>query len=131
MRFARPWLFLFALLLVGCAHASGGESSRSRANTLTREELRAGNFDNLDHAIRTLRPNWVRERPPSDYLGERPEHAQVFVDGAHRGDVTSLTAIQVDDVESVRYLRATEAASLLGMQADASPAIVVTTKRGP
>jgi len=130
MRPARPYLLLFALLLVGCAHTAATDSPRSRANTLTAAELQAGNYDDLHHAISTLRPNWVRERPPSDFIGVRPERAQVFVDGMHRGDVHSLATLPMNEIESVRYLSATEAASVIGPQADASPAILVTTKRG-
>ncbi len=131
MKLARLFILLFVALPVACGGHAGVQSPRPNLNVLSAEDLQASRHDNLYDAIRALRSNWVRERPPSDHLGAQPEVAQVFVDGMHRGDVEVLRQLHVGDVESVRYLSVTEAISTFGRLAQAGPAIVITSRRGP
>jgi hypothetical protein len=125
-----PFLLLLALAAAGCGAHAAAPHARGGLNVLTAEEMQGRDYSNLFEAIRILRGNWVRERPPSDYLGTTPERAQVFLGGQRVGDVEFLRTLNVGEVDSVRYLTFTEAATQFGHLAGASPAIVITLKRG-
>ena len=130
MNRARPFLPLLVALLVGCG-GSGVTHSRPNFSVLTAEEMQAGQYGSVYDAVLALRSNWLRERPPSDYLGEVPERAEVFQDGLRVGTAEYLRQLPVRDVEAVRYLTVAEAATEFGRQANAVPVIAITMKRGP
>jgi len=131
MNFIRSFPLFLLLLVGGCAGNAVTQAPRASANVLTAEELQAGVYETVFDAVSALRSNWLRERPPSDYTGDFPEVAQVFVDGLHLGDVSVLRQILPRDVAHLRYLTVTQAAATIGRLANANPVIQVTTRRGP
>jgi hypothetical protein len=88
-------------------------------------------YGDLYEALSTLRSGWVRGRPTIDVTGEALATPQVFVDGVHRGDIEYLRKIEVADVESVQYLYAAEAVTVLPQMRTPGPAVLVVLKRGP
>ena len=54
---------------------------------------------------------------------------QVYVDGTKRGSVEELRFITHDQIEEMRFLSATDAATRYGLS-NQSGAIEITTKRG-
>jgi hypothetical protein len=133
----QPRIVLF--LLVGFVMACGGggatagdqPAARGGGRVLTAQEMEGRGYGDLYEALSTLRAAWVRGRPTIDVTGEVLITPQVFVDGAHRGNIEYLRQIQTNDVESVRYLHAAEAATELPPTRTPGPAVLVVLKRGP
>ncbi|HEX8213124.1 MAG TPA: hypothetical protein VF584_23315 [Longimicrobium sp.] len=132
-------LRIVLLLLVGFVMGCGGGGAtagdqptpRSGGRVLTAQEMEGRGHGNLYEAVSTLRSAWVRGRPTTDVTGEVLATPQVFVDGVYRGDIEYLRQIQANDVESVQYLHAAEAAAVLPPMRTISPAVLVVLKRGP
>jgi hypothetical protein len=120
----RAWYGLL-LLLLGCA-SSGEGSVGSTPGTLTRAGLLETDEVILYEAIQRLRPRWLRPRG-ANAAGRTL--AQVFVDGAPRGDVAALRQIQVIDVIDVRFLSTIDAATQYGTLAGIGGAVIVRTGR--
>jgi hypothetical protein len=127
------------LLLVGFVMACGGggatagdqPTTRVGGRVLTAQEMEGRGYGDLYEALSTLRAAWVRGRPTIDVTGEALATPQVFVDGVHRGDIEYLRKIEVADVESVQYLHAAEAVTVLPQMRTPGPAVLVVLKRGP
>ena len=127
------------LLLFGFVMACGGggatagdqPTARGGGRVLTAQEMEGRGYGDLYEAVGILRSGWVRGRPTVDVTGEILVTPQVFVDGVHRGDIAYLRQIQANDVESVQYLHADEAATVLPPMRTISPAVLVVLKRGP
>ena len=113
-------------LVAGCA-TGGGEGEergpRRDPNLITAEELAEyGNLTCLE-AVRQLRPRWLQ--------GRGGLNAPIVIrDGNRMGQAEGvLSNIRASDVESLRFLNATDARVRYGATVDAG-AIEVTTRRG-
>jgi hypothetical protein len=132
-------LRIVLLLLVGFVIACGGGGAtagdqptpRGGGRVLTAQQMEGRGHVDLYEAVSILRSGWVRGRPTIDVTGEVLVTPQVFVDGVHRGDIEYLRKIEVVDVESVQYLHAAEAATVLPPMRTPGPAVLVVLKRGP
>ncbi len=112
-------LTLFASLmasitLAACASSGGGggsDSPRRDPNLISAEELAEyGTYTAMD-VIRRLRPRWLRSRGTSSSGTISP---QVIVDGARMGSIDSLRSVSVADVQSLRFLSASDATMRFG-----------------
>lgn len=122
MRYRRPTraIALFITLglsagLSGCSSGGGGGSSdsgpRRSANLITAEELVDLGAETALTAIRRLRPRWLQARGASVSGGNLPV---AFLDGARLGQPDALQGVNVADIESMRYLNASDATMRYG-----------------
>lgn len=128
-------ILLSSALAVGaCAsHAATPQPSTSAARRstelITEDELAKVAHDDLYAAINQLRPAYfVTRGVTSPGAGTAREAVQVYVDGAHRGDLQSLHQIMASEVKEVRHLSATEATQRYGT-GHTMGAIVVTMRK--
>ncbi len=125
--------FVLVMLLVSGAFAcaTSGQSSGSRGgrNLITTDELSKEPSGTLFDAVQRLRPRWLQNRGISSVRAMRPTPPQVYVDGSPVGSTGALHSISVSDVETARYLSASDATTRFGTGHDGG-AIVVTTRTG-
>lgn len=109
VRAGLPLVFVLgaAFGLAACASGGGGaDGPRRDANLITAEELAEYTTLTAHDVIRRLRPRWLRARG-----GGAP---QLIMDGARLGSLDGLSSISVADVESLRYLSASDATMRFG-----------------
>ena len=126
MRF--PRLAALALVLgaaVACASSTPRPSGRRDARILGAEEIRASSASNLYDVIRSQRPEWLIKRGQTsiNYEGD----IVVYVDNVALGGPESLKSIDVQSVQSARFLNASEAQMRYGV-GHMHGAIVVITR---
>ena len=114
---------VLVLAATGCA-SSGGGSRGGNPNVLSTEDLQDFQELNADEAIRRLRPAWLRPRG----AGTSRAVPVLYVDGMRRGSLDELSALRVSQVESMRYLSASEATTRFGTN-NLGGAILVSTRR--
>lgn len=113
-------VFVLAALVAACAGGAGERGPRRDPSLLTAEELANHPGLNCLEAVRRLRPRWLQGRA-GDPVAVR--------DGTMLGLAEEyLPEIRVGDVESMRYLNATDATMRYGTGVTGG-AIVVTSKR--
>jgi hypothetical protein len=119
---------LFALLalvgVAGCASSGSGDGGGPR-NALTFEQLSETQEPDVYLAIQRLRPRWLQPRGQT----VQGRSVMVFVDGAPRGDVASLSGMQIATVREVAFYSANEAGFRYGTVAGAGGVIEITTRR--
>ena len=100
--------FGLAVGLAACSSGGGGSSGPRRdPNLITAEEMAEFSTLSALDVIRRLRPRWLQGRGQS-----RP---QVIQDGARLGDPqNALRSVSVSDIESLRYLSASDATMRYG-----------------
>lgn len=111
-----PRIALLLLILCACQSAPGAAGgNRPDPNRITEAELTDIPALTAYQAIQRLRPGWLRPRASSirGAAGVRYT-AQIFVDGAPRGDLDVLNGIDVRDVQEMRYLSASDATTRYG-----------------
>jgi hypothetical protein len=117
------------LLLVTAACASSGTQRRTSARRDTRslsaEEIRSSSASNLYDVIRSHRPEWLIKRGQTSINLEGD--IVVYVDNVALGGPESLKSIDVQSVQFVRFLNASEAQMRFGV-GHMHGAIVVTTR---
>ena len=110
MRAGLPLVFVLGAVVGLAACATGGEGSsdgpRRDANLITNEELAEYTTLTAHDVIRRLRPRWLRARG-----GGAP---QLIMDGARLGSLEGLSSISVADVETLRFLSASDATMRFG-----------------
>lgn len=114
------------LVLAGCT-ATGGSTTRSSRDTLTRVDLENTMQVNAFDAVRQARPHWLRIRGPNSINLDNP--IRVYVDGVRAGGVEALESIPVISIERMRFYDATEAQARFGLN-HTNGAIEVITRRG-
>jgi hypothetical protein len=117
------------LLSVAAACASSGTQRRTAARRDTRslsaEEIRTSSASNLYDAIRSHRPEWLIKRGQTSINLEGD--IVVYIDNVALGGPESLKSIDVQSVQHVRFLNASEAQMRFGV-GHMHGAIVVTTR---
>ena len=125
--FATPTVFI-ALLWIACA--SGGKSARPaanpRADMITAEELRGGQWRNAYDAVRSLRSRWLQPRGADTFLG-KPGEVQVHLDDVRLGGVGTLREIPVVDVNYMQFFDPASASARWGLD-HSHGAIYVSTR---
>ncbi len=111
MRF-QLWSLLLVLVLAGCggaATASGGGNS----NLITSELLREADPEGLSvyQIIERTRPQWLRA---SRSAPTGTDFAQVVLNGVPYGDINDLRSLDADGVDSIEYMRASDATTRFG-----------------
>jgi hypothetical protein len=120
---------LVTVLLVAAACASTTQgprtSGRRDARLLGAEEIKMSSASNLYDVIRSHRPEWLIKRGQTSINLEGD--IVVYVDNVALGGPESLKSIDVQSVQSVRFLNASEAQMRYGV-GHMHGAIVVTTR---
>ncbi len=106
------FLSLLALVILGSACASSGQPGQSRprrrSNLITAEELSGLSVSNAYEAVRRLRPAWLQARGRSGL-------PVVYRNNARwGGDPRSLESIQINVINEMRFLSASDATTRYG-----------------
>jgi hypothetical protein len=128
MRFSR--LAALTVMLgtaAACASSTQGPrtSGRRDARILGAEEIRTSSASNLYDVIRSQRPEWLIKRGQTSINLEGD--IVVYVDNVALGGPESLKSIDVQSVQSARFLNASEAQMRYGV-GHMHGAIVVITR---
>jgi hypothetical protein len=111
-------LVLAAGLLTVAGAASGQDRPRRDRNVITQDELDRSGVQNLDQAVRKLRPAWLSSRGAVSLLGGVPvtkdEAMVVYVDGSRRGGLPELELMPVEQVSEIRFMSADVATMRFG-----------------
>jgi hypothetical protein len=108
----------------GTSGASGRRSTRD-ARVLLAEEIRGTSASNLLDAIRARRPEWLIKRGQNSVNFEGD--IVVYVDNVALGGPDALRSIDVQSIQMVRFMTASEAQLRYGV-GHTHGAIVVTTR---
>ncbi len=123
--------------LPACSSRQGGPEAaaprapRSDPYRLTRADIEQAmetNVTNLYDLVQSRRPTWMRVTVGGSAGTARPRSPVVWLDNVRYGDLTSMRQIPLTHVQSVRYLRPSEAQMQLGLD-NLGGAIVVETMR--
>ncbi|MBI4502291.1 MAG: hypothetical protein HY700_14170 [Gemmatimonadetes bacterium] len=110
-------------------HAQKEKKLRRDPRRITAEEIAAKQTAQTAYdLVQALRPTWLSSRGATTILLEETG-ISVYVDGTKRGSIDELRSIPRDQVQEMRFLSATDAATRYGLN-NQSGAIEVTTKRG-
>jgi hypothetical protein len=120
-------LALALVIAAGCASSSAPRRRTASRDTrvLTAEELRQSSASNLYEVIRAYRPEWLIKRGQTSINLEGD--IVVYVDNVAFGGPESLRSIDVQSVQSARFMTASEAQMRYGV-GHMHGAIVVTTR---
>lgn len=103
-------------LAAGCAStATRGRSSAGSGTTLTRSDLARTNTSNLYDAIMKLQPEWLSSRGATSVTDATPTGVDVYMNGTFLGKADYLRDVRLQDVSSVKYWDAGQAAARFGM----------------
>jgi hypothetical protein len=126
MRSSRLAVLLFVTAACASSPAQGPRTSGRRdARLLSAEEIRMSSGSNLYDVIRSYRPEWLVKRGQTSINLEGD--IVVYVDNVALGGPESLKSIDVQSVQSARFLTASEAQMRYGV-GHMHGAIVVTTR---
>jgi|SRR5437879_251832 len=134
MRPYRHALLISGIAIASACKSAGGGSAGTEAhpatyqdrNLITQDELQRTSANNLFDAIRSLRPQWLRQSPTIIRQGGEGT-VLVYLDGVQFGDPSTLRQISVNVVQEAHYLSASEAQARYGTQ-DLHGVIAVTTR---
>ncbi|MSR06426.1 MAG: hypothetical protein EXR93_05055 [Gemmatimonadetes bacterium] len=126
----------FLLVVLASASAHGQEPKarqpRKDRNLITQEELEKSGVQNLEQAIRKLRPAWLASRGSASIAGgmavSKEQAMMVYLDTSRLGGVSELAAFPMEQVKEVRYYSAEAAVSRFGSD-NVFGAIEVVTKK--
>jgi hypothetical protein len=107
-------LFTLALLLVGgCASGQAGRPA-SDPDRLTQDELADFQRGSVLDAIQRLRPRWLRARGAGSFRSSQGDFAAVVIDDQPAADWGALRTLDVEDVDRIIYLSASDATTRYG-----------------
>ena len=117
MSFRRCASVVLALVVSACASSPGtplGEefetsaaASRGTSRLIVRAQLEQLAGESASWAVETLNPRWLQARTVSVNYG--PSYARVVVDGTVRGELAELYRMSTNNIETMRYLSASDA----------------------
>ncbi len=137
MSFRRCAYVVLALVVSACASspdtpfgeefATSAAASGGTSRLIVRAQLEPLVGRSAWWAVETLNPRWLRARSVSPIYG--PSYARVVVDGTVRGELADLHRMSTDNIETMRYLSASDATTRYGT-GYIGGVIEVTTRRG-
>jgi len=111
-------LFVLATVSPGCAPAVGGArtsgGSGAGPNTLTGDEIRETSEENLYLAISRLRPRWLQTRARGSLTFGESTGPIVYLFGMQHGPVSTLSTMNVNEVNRVDFLSPIDATTRFG-----------------
>ncbi len=137
MGFRRCASVVLALVVSACASSQDTpfeeefvtptEASRGGTRLIVRAQLEQLAGLSAWQAVETLNPRWLRSRSVSVNYG--PSYARVVVDGTVRRVLADLYRMSTNNIETMRYLSASDATTKYGT-GNAGGVIEVTLRRG-
>ena len=116
-----------AVTVTACASAGAGSAAqRTRADRITLDEIRAGQWANAYDLVQRLRPRWLQTRGPATFDSPAVP-VRVRIDDAPYGPASALRDRPVMGIVALEWVDPTEAAGRWGPEYG-SGAIVVRTK---
>lgn len=109
-RFVVP---ISAAMLLACGSSQAGKGERPASDRVTRSEIVASSAANAYDLIERLRPNWLRVPSTGSLSGIRNRIIVVYLDGQRLGDTQSLRSLSVTAIQSMQWLDATRAETVL------------------
>ena len=103
---------VFLGLLAGCATTGGPRPVDS--HVLTRAEIDELGAETAFDAVRQLRPQYLRGRAVVSVEYPWASLPVVYMNGLFRGDLTSLRAILVQDIEEIQFISPSDATTRWG-----------------
>ena len=132
-RSIRGWqivrMLALAVAVTACASRgkSGARQPNARADLLTAEEMRAGQWRNAYDAVSSLRARWLQPRGPDTIIG-KPGEVQVHLDDVHLGGVDTLREIPVIEIAYIQFFDPATASARWGLD-HSHGAIYVSTRQ--
>ncbi len=111
----------------GGEFATSAAASRGNSRLIVRAQLERFAGLSAWRAVETLNPRWLRSRSVGVNYG--PSYARVVVDGTVRRSLNELYRMSTDNIETMRFLSASDATTKYGT-GYAGGVIEVTTRRG-
>ncbi len=137
MSFRRCAWVVLALVVSACASSqdtpfgrefeTSAAASQGNSRLIVRAQLERFAGLSAWEAVRTLNPRWLRSRSVSVNYG--PSYARVVVDGTVRRVLGYLDQMSTENIETMRYLSASDATTKYGT-GYAGGVIEVTMRRG-
>ena len=116
MRSTARRLLLAGLVLSqwGCSARRAGAGARRGGDTITRDEIQAGQFSNVFDLVQARRFRWLQARG-TDSINQTPGEVQVLLDGTRLGGVQTLRSLAPSDVTSIQFVDPVAAAARWGL----------------
>ena len=113
---SRRWLLAVLVLSQWGCSARGRDAGGSRrgGDTITRDEIRAGQYANLFDLVQARRFRWLQARG-TDSINQTPGEVQVLLDGTRLGGVQTLRSLAPSDVTSIQFVDPVSAAARWGL----------------
>lgn len=121
---ASSWL-VFGL--AACASTATARHSTRDPDRITSAEISSSSATNAYELVTRLRPNWLKRTGTGSISGGvRSQAILVYLDGHRVGDVSALRTLSVTGIQSVQWLDAARAATVLqGIGSDAIAGAIV------
>ena len=103
------------------------QTARGNSTLIVRAQLAELTQRNAYEAVETLNRRWMQSRRTSSFASG-PAYARVVVDGIVRGGLDELRRLNTENIETMRYVSATDATTKYGTGFSGG-AIEVTTIR--
>jgi len=81
---------------------------------MTAEEILEGSANNALEVVRLLRPEWLVQRGQHAFNGFGMDDLRAYLDDIELGGVTTLAQVDVQSIESIRFLDAAQATARWG-----------------
>src|SRR5437763_1053503 len=111
------WMLSLMVVVTSCAsrgQSGGAREPAHRADLLTAEELRAGQWRNAYDAVSSLRARWLQSRGPDTIMG-KPGEVQVHLDDVRLGGVDTLREIPVIEIAYIQFFDPQTASARWGL----------------
>ena len=115
---ALVWAGAFAIL-TGCATSGPPReavtAARGSPDVITFEEAQASAQPEALSIVESLRPRWLRSRTAGTLASRDPVFPEAFVDGTWLGPYEDLRRIQVQSIDRIEFIDASDAATRYGI----------------
>lgn len=118
---------LAVVLLGGCAPARNAIPGDYNAYIISEAELRNSSTQTAYEAIVKLRPNFLNYQAQTSVSNPTPGRPVVFVNERFAGDLNLLNQLRVDQIESIKFFKPTDAMIRYGT--DRTGGVIAVTLR--
>jgi hypothetical protein len=102
------------LVLAAAACASTGTTTSRNSDVITADEIQTASVSTAYEAVQRLRPTFLRGRGQSSISNPGSDLPVVYVNGLRSGGVDQLHTIPAQDVQTIRFISASDATTRYG-----------------
>ena len=102
------------LVLAAAACASTGARTSRNSDVITAEEIQSASVSTAYEAVQRLRPTFLRGRGQTSITSSGSDLPVVYVNGLRSGSVEQLHTIPAQDVQTIRFISASDATTRYG-----------------